>query len=81
MKDRWNREIEGLVRKAQTTDWEAVRIDWEHKISNAFNKLRNTEQAQELEQRLKQNVLGAEDSLKQSAQEAIHGKRLLEEKA
>ena len=83
LKDRWNREIETIVRKAQTTDWEAFRIRWETRIGSAFDKLRQTDKAQELEQRFKENVIGADQtagSLKNSAQEAMHGKRLLEEK-
>ncbi|KAK5942218.1 hypothetical protein PMZ80_006173 [Knufia obscura] len=83
LKDRWNREVEGIVRKVQTTDWEAVRIRWENRISSAFNGVRNTEKAQELEQRFKENVVGTGDStqaVKESVQVAVSGKRLLEEK-
>lgn len=83
LKDRWNREIEILVRKAQTTDWEAVRIRWENRISNAFGRVRNTEKAQELEQRFKENVIGTGDNtelVKESVKEAVQGKRLLDEK-
>ena len=83
LKDRWNREVEGLVRKAQTTDWEAVRIRWENRISTAFDRIRNTEKAHELEQRFKEKVIGTEDNtqlVKESVKEAVQGKRLLEEK-
>ena len=83
LKDRWNREVETLVRKAQTTDWEAVRIKWENRISNAFGRIRNTEKVQELEQKFKENVVGAGDNtqlVKESVKEAVQGKRLLDEK-
>ncbi len=83
LKDRWNREVEGLVRKAQTTDWEAVRIRWENRIGRAFDRIRSTEKAQELEQRFKDNVVGDADNtqlVKESVQEAVQGKRLLDEK-
>lgn len=83
LKDRWNREVEGLVRKAQTTDWEAVRIRWETRIKSAFDSVRNTEKAQELEQRFQENVVGtAGDTqlVKKSIREAVDGKRILDEK-
>lgn len=82
MKDRWNREVEGLVRTAQTTDWEAVRIRWENRIKSAFDSLRSTEKAQELEQKFQENVvdpLSNPQLLKESIKEAVGGKRILEE--
>jgi len=82
MKDRWNREVEGLVRKAQTTDWEAVRIRWENRIKSAFDSLRSTEKAQELEQKFQENVvdpLSNPQLLKESLKEAVGGKRILDE--
>lgn len=63
-KDRWNREVENLVRKAQTTDWEAERIKWENRFSNAFNNVRNTEVVQHAEEKIKQTVQeGSADAL------------------
>lgn len=38
-KDRWNHEVEGAVRWAQTTDWEEVREDVEDGVSNLWAKL------------------------------------------
>ncbi|KAJ9651897.1 hypothetical protein H2198_008861 [Neophaeococcomyces mojaviensis] len=83
LKDRWNREVETWVRKAQNTDWEAVRIRWEHRLGNVWDKIRNSEKAQEIEQKFQENVIGAEktaETVKDKAAEAMHGKRLLEEK-
>lgn len=83
LKDRWNREVETLVRRVQTTDWEAARIRWENRISSAFGSIRNTEKAQELEQRFKENMVGTGDHtqlVKESVKEAVQGKRLLDEK-
>jgi altered-inheritance-of-mitochondria protein 5 len=37
-KDRWNGEIEGLVKKAQTTDWNMVRDDLEGKMATLWGK-------------------------------------------
>lgn len=63
-KDRWNREVENLVHKAQTTDWEAERIKWENRFSNAFNNVRNTEAVQNAEEKIKQTVQeGSADAL------------------
>lgn len=65
VKDRWNGEIEKLVHNVQTTDWVAVREDAEAKIATAWSSLRQTEQAQKLEQSLKENVDAATDKAKQ----------------
>lgn len=43
-KDRWNREIESLVRKVQTTDWHAVRDDAEEKIVAVYRRARDSVQ-------------------------------------
>lgn len=76
VKDRWNREVEGLVRKVQTTDWEAVRIKWEGRLGNVWDKVRGTEQVQAVEQRvrdgaqdLKENVQAGAQDLKKNVQE------------
>lgn len=53
LKDRWNREVEKLVRNVQTTDWEALRLRVEDRIGNAFGRVRETEQVKELEQQAK----------------------------
>lgn len=83
-KDTWNRTIESWVRKAQTTDWEAARIRWEDRIGNVFGAVRNSEKAQELEQRIQEKVIGVKDSakaaLKDDTTDALQGKRLLDEK-
>lgn len=53
LKDRWNREVEKLVRNVQTTDWEALRLRIEDRLGNAFGRVRETEQVKELEQQAK----------------------------
>jgi altered-inheritance-of-mitochondria protein 5 len=37
-KDRWNSEIEGLVKKAQTTDWNTVGDRMADRISSLWSK-------------------------------------------
>lgn len=83
LKDRWNREVESLVRRVQSTDWEALRVRWERRIGFAVNDLRETDAVQELEQKLKENIIGTEkpsEALQNSAKDAVQGKRLLDEK-
>ena len=70
LKDRWNSEIEKLVHNIQTTDWNEKREQAEERIANAWSKVRQTEKAQELEQRFKENVVGVEDDAKRIAEEA-----------
>jgi Altered inheritance of mitochondria 5 len=69
LKDRWNSEIEKLVRNIQTTDWEQKRVEYGEKIATAWSNLRQTEKAQELEQRFKENVVETADGMKQAAEE------------
>ena len=40
MKDKWNAEVEGLVRRAQSTDWNEVRVRWERRLGNVWDKMR-----------------------------------------
>ena len=63
LKDRWNREVEKLTRAAQETDWE------EQRIGNAFDKLRNTEKAQELEQKVRDTASELEQTVKDKSEE------------
>jgi hypothetical protein len=67
LKDRWNSEIEKMVQRIQTTDWQEQREIYEQKISNAWNKLRQTEQAKELEQKVKETV----DTVKSSTKDGL----------
>jgi hypothetical protein len=83
LKDRWNREVERGVRWVYETDWEERRVWAEEKMGEAWNKLRSTEKAQELEQRFKENVVGVEEGMKGKVDEVKKGSRqprLLEEK-
>jgi MICOS complex subunit MIC12 len=45
-KDRWNGEIEGLVRKVNNTDWNEVRSEWEGKIMALVSRLRESGQGE-----------------------------------
>jgi altered-inheritance-of-mitochondria protein 5 len=40
-KDRWNREIEGLLRGAYETDWNAVRAKWEDRVVGLASSAKN----------------------------------------
>lgn len=39
-KDRWNGEVEGLVKRAQETDWRRIRESLEDRAAGAWRKLR-----------------------------------------
>ena len=54
LKDRWNREVEKLVRNVQQTDWERVRENAEDIIAAAWARLRQSKTAQEVEGRAKE---------------------------
>jgi hypothetical protein len=41
-KDRWNGELEGLVRKANNIGWDEVRAEWEGKITGLVRKIKET---------------------------------------
>lgn len=69
LKDRWNREVEGLVRKAQHTDWEAVRLRWEARLGSAWAKVRGTEQVQEIEQRVREGAQDLKENVSSGAQD------------
>jgi len=77
LKDRWNGEVEGLVRKAQNTDWNHVRERWEARIGTVFAKVRESEAGDRLKE-MKENVVGTDEEVKKAATEAIQPKRLLE---
>ncbi|KAJ9603478.1 hypothetical protein H2200_012256 [Cladophialophora chaetospira] len=53
LKDRWNREIEKLVRNAQETDWQQVRQDAEHRLARTWASVRQSETAQQVETQAK----------------------------
>lgn len=38
-KDRWNGELEGLVRRVQTTDWRAEREQWEDRLGKVWGRV------------------------------------------
>ena len=70
LKDRWNSEIERMVRKIQTTNWQEQREIYEQKISNAWNNVKQTEQAKELEQKVKETVEGVKSTAKEGIEAA-----------
>ena len=82
LKDRWNSEVEGLVRKAQYTDWNEVRERWETLAGDAWRRLSGSEMGE----RLQQSVVDSGEEVKQTveqiagtAKEGVPGeKRLLE---
>lgn len=67
LKDRWNTEIERMVQRIQTTDWTEQREIYEQKMSSAWNNLKHTEQAKELEQKVKETV----DAVKGDTKEKV----------
>jgi MICOS complex subunit MIC12 len=87
LKDRWNGEIEHAVRRLQTTDWDAVRVRWERRIGNVFQRLRESDAGKEVAaagDTLKENVIGAteggaKDAAKEKTAKKTTGKRLLEQ--
>lgn len=81
LKDKWNAQIEKLVNDVQTTDWTKVREEAEDKMAAAWSSLRQTDQAQKLEEAVKENVAALTDRGKdkvEAAKEATREPRLLE---
>jgi altered-inheritance-of-mitochondria protein 5 len=79
LKDRWNGEVEGLVRRVQETDWNKVRARWESRIGTVWAKVRESEAGD----RLREDVAGAGEEVKKAAETAQahpspEPKRLLE---
>ena len=77
LKDRWNAEVEGLVRRVEETDWNQVRARWESRIGTVWAKLRESGAGDQF----KENVMGAGEEVKKASQEALQSpepKRLLE---
>lgn len=73
LKDRWNAEIEKMVRKVQTTDWTEQREIYEQKIASTWASLRQTEQAKEIEQKVKDAVEGAKDAVESAKDKVKEG--------
>ena len=79
LKDRWNREVEGTVRRVEETDWNQVRSRWESRIGTIWAKLRESEAGD----RFKENAVVAGEQMKRvadkaEAQQTSDPKRLLE---
>jgi ElaB/YqjD/DUF883 family membrane-anchored ribosome-binding protein len=82
LKDRWNSEVEKLVRNFQTTDWHAKRELYEARIATAWQRVRSTEQAQELEAKAREVGSQVEakaketgQNLKQASEQALNDAR------
>jgi hypothetical protein len=81
LKDRWNAEVEGLVRRVEETDWNQVRARWESRIGAVWAKLRESKPGDSL----KTNVVEAGEEVKKAALQAqpegsVEPGRLLETK-
>ena len=51
LKDRWNREVEKLVRNVQETDWTAARENAERRLAEVWSRVRQSETGREIEGR------------------------------
>jgi altered-inheritance-of-mitochondria protein 5 len=79
LKDRWNREVETLVRRVEETDWNQVRARWESRIGTVWAKVRESEAGE----KLRENVVATGEEVKKAAettqiQQSPEPKRLLE---
>lgn len=70
LKDRWNRELERMVRSVQTTDWNATRQWYEERAANLWEKVRNSDSAREVEAKAKELESKVKDSLASEAEKA-----------
>jgi altered-inheritance-of-mitochondria protein 5 len=70
LKDRWNGEVERLVRRVEETDWSRQREIYEERVATVWAKLRSSEQAQQLQQNVKDAVTTAADSAKDATTKA-----------
>ena len=66
LKDQWNRELEGMVKRVEETDWNQVRARWESRIGTVWARLRESEAGD----RFKENVIGAGEQAKKAAETA-----------
>jgi altered-inheritance-of-mitochondria protein 5 len=68
LKDRWNREVEKLVRNAQETDWAQKREQYEDRLSIVWGKVRASEQGREIEAKGRELGQNVEDKARQLGQ-------------
>ena len=83
LKDRWNREVERVVRSLQETDWTQKRELYEERIAAVWAKVRSSEPAQELEQKVKERIASGAEAATATAADKVKEKagrepRLLE---
>jgi hypothetical protein len=79
LKDRWNGEVEGLVRRVQETDWNQVRARWESRIGTIWAKMRQSEVADQA----REGAISAVEEVEKAAEisqpeQSPRPKRLLE---
>jgi MICOS complex subunit MIC12 len=85
LKDRWNGEVEGLVRRVEETDWNKVRARWESRIGTVWTKLRESQAGDMFRENIglsaeevKKTAETAQTQARAEAQQSPEPKRLLE---
>jgi MICOS complex subunit MIC12 len=85
LKDRWNGEVEGLVRRVEETDWNKVRARWESRIGTVWAKLRESQAGDMFRENIglsaeevKKTAETAQTQARAEAQQSPEPKRLLE---
>jgi len=84
LKDKWNAEVEGLVRRAQHTDWNQVRERVENGAGVVWRRLRESggdEAAAKVKDKVAEVVDGVKEGAKETtekAEQATRQPRLLE---
>ncbi|KIW75956.1 hypothetical protein Z517_10701 [Fonsecaea pedrosoi CBS 271.37] len=77
LKDRWNREVEKLVKNVEETDWSLVREGVEEKVGNVWARVRQSQTGKEVQDKVKEVV----DVGKEKVDEVVGaGKQKFDEK-
>ncbi|RVX71559.1 hypothetical protein B0A52_05131 [Exophiala mesophila] len=80
LKDRWNREIEKLVRNVQETDWSAKRQVYEDKLATAWNSIRESDLGKQVEGNVKEFQKDVKDKAMDIEQKVRDGVKSGEDK-
>lgn len=80
LKDRWNREVEKLVRNVQETDWSAKREVYEQRIASVWNQVRQSESAKQVEGKVKDLEKDVKGKVKDLQQEVKDKAKQLDQK-
>ncbi|KIX09986.1 uncharacterized protein Z518_01067 [Rhinocladiella mackenziei CBS 650.93] len=80
LKDRWNREVEKLVRNFQEINWTQKRELYEDRIAAVWARLRSLESAQKLESGAKELEQKVKDTVNSGAEAAEKAKGKVESK-